>query len=128
MQSGSPSEEEHSRYRSITGRLLNLAIKAKREFCVAASMLGSNVALPRQTHIVAANRAFRYMNAIVHSYAAMNAWNNNQLTAQVDASWGADTERKRKSRADYMIRYGEAIIYAISCLQKSVAFSFTEAE
>lgn len=50
---------------------------------------------------------------------------NDELSVFVDASWGSDMERMRKSRTEFLIMYGKARVYATSSLRKRVALRST---
>lgn len=53
---------EHIMYRSITASLMYIGTQTTPDLLVVASMMASYLHKPMKSHIVAANRALRYLN------------------------------------------------------------------
>lgn len=91
-------------------------------------MLASNVENPTQLHMSAANRVLWYLNGTADKMMMVCSGQYDQLPAFVDASWGANNEKNRRSWSGIVIVVEESIIYAASNVQKNISLSSTEAE
>lgn len=122
------SEEKQKSYRSIVGSLLYIVYRSRPDLAFAASVLGSYIAAPTTVYMIQAKRAMRCLRSTLEKIFKMEPGASKQLSAYVDASWRASTERKSSCRTGILIYFCEALIHATSFAQKRVIFSSTESE
>lgn len=106
---------------------MNLAVKARPDLGVAASILGADVEHPAVKHVANVKRVLRYLRGPTDKEMTLKPGKDNQLSTYVDTSWESSAERNRKSLVGMVILYGDAVIYTSSYTQTFIAMSSTEA-
>lgn len=125
LQNGEKLEDE-SLYRSLVGALLYVAVHARPDIAISASILGRRVSCPTQTDWTAAKRVVRYLLGTKHWKLSYDG-RTGDLLGFTDADWAGDVE-SRKSTSGFAFLYAGAAISWISRKQSSVTLSSMEAE
>lgn len=115
-------------YRSRVGSLLYLATNSGPDLCLAAITLESYVAGPTDDHMKGVKWTLRYSKCTTNTGLLLQSGENVELNASIDANWSGVAHEKRRSRNDILIWYGNAVVYAVSSLQKWDLPSLTEAK
>jgi hypothetical protein len=90
-------------------------------------MVGRFQAAPKQNHLVAVKRIFKYLKGTL-SYGLWYPRNQNfQLTTYSDVDW-ANCVDERKSTSGGAFFLGDSLVAWLSTKQSSIALSTTEAE
>jgi FtsZ-binding cell division protein ZapB len=119
-------EVDQRLYRSMIGSLLYITI-TRPDIMHAVGMVGRFQAAPKQSHLVAVKRIFKYLKGTL-SYGLWYPRNQNfQLMAYSDADW-ANCVDERKSTSGGAFFLGDSLVAWLSKKQSSIALSTTEAE
>ena len=115
-------------YRSLVGGLMYTFI-TRPDVATAVSMCARYLALPRQAHLEAAKRVLRYLYhtrtlPLVYNKCSLD---NLRITIFADSSWANDVDTRR-SRYDYAVYVGKALISWRNKLHNCVTLSTAEAE
>lgn len=92
------NEVETRQYRSIVGISLCLAIKARPDLFVAASILGSHAELVKEMNWIPVKRVLRYLNGNKGIVLALAPREGNQIVAFENSKWGPQYELNGKNR------------------------------
>ncbi len=122
-----PSPEvDQKTYRSMIGSLLYLTA-SRLDIMHAVGMVGRFQAAPKQSHLVAVKRIFKYLKGTL-TYGLWYPRNQNfQLMAYSDAGW-ANCVDERKSTSGGAFFFGDSLVAWLSKKQSSISLSITEVE
>lgn len=133
MDTGYVKEEDKSsalsdgkQYRSLVGALLYIAVCARPDVAVSASILGRKVSAPTEADWVAAKRVVRYLKA-TKDWRLQYSNSGGDLDGFSDADWAGDI-RSRKSTTGFVYRYAGGAVSWCSRKQSSVTLSSMESE
>jgi hypothetical protein len=119
-------EVDQRLYRSMIGSLLYITI-TRPDIMHVVGMVGRFQAAPKQSHLVAVKRIFKYLKGTL-SYGLWYPRNQNfQLMTYSDADW-ANYVDERKSTSGGAFFLGDSLVAWLSKKQSSIALSTTEAE
>lgn len=116
-----------TRYRSLVGGLLNVAVNARPDIAASVSILGRCVSRPTERDWKAAKRVLRYLKGTKQhklEFGPGNGWN---LVGYSDADWAGD-QSSRRSTTGFIFFYGSGPIAWVSRRQSCVSLSSMEAE
>ena len=113
-----------SLYRQIVGSLIWLT-HTRLDVAYSAGLLSSFSAKPLTSHLLAARRVLRYMNATPHR--SILDGRSTTLVGHSDSDWAGDIDTRR-STTGYCFTLGSGAISWSSKKQPTVALSSTEAE
>jgi hypothetical protein len=117
---------DQSSYRSMIGSLLYITT-SRPDIMHVVGMVGRYQAAPKQSHLQAVKRIFRYLKETM-TYGLWYPRNQNlQLTAYSDADW-ANCVDERKSTSGGAFFLGDSLVAWLSKKQGSISLSTTEAE
>lgn len=123
---GSPLLEDATKYRSLVGALLYIAVCARPDIAVSASVLGRSVSAPREADWVAAKRVVRYLKA-TKQWRLQYGEPKGGLIGYSDADWAGDC-KTRKSTTGIVFLYAGATVFWARRLQSCVTLSSMEFE
>jgi hypothetical protein len=113
-------------YQSMIGSLLYITA-SHPDIMQAVGMVGRYQSAPKQSHIVAVTRIFKYLKGAMN-YSLWYPKNQNfQLTAYLDADW-ANCVDERKSISGGAFFLGDSLVAWLSKKKGSISLSTTEAE
>ena len=115
-----------TKYRSLVGALLYIAVCARPDIAVSTSILGRSVCTPSEADWVAAKRVVRYLLA-TKSYRLEYGNVDGNLVCYSDADWAGDQKTRKSTTGLVFLLCGGAISWA-SRLQGSVTLSSMESE
>lgn len=115
-----------SKYRSLVGVLLYIAVCARPDIAVSAAILGRKVEAPTQADYVAAKRVVRYLKA-TRDWRLVYSKAGGGLIGYTDADWAGDVST-RKSTSGYAFCYGGGAVSWASRKQACVTLSSMESE
>ncbi|XP_058828061.1 uncharacterized protein LOC131687971 [Topomyia yanbarensis] len=122
----SPLLKDATKYRSLVGALLYIAVCARPDIAVSASILGRNVSAPREDNWVAAKRVARYLKTTKHLHLQYGN-TTGKLIRYSDADWAHDNKTRKSTTGNIFLYTGAAISW-VSRLQGCVTLSFMESE
>lgn len=117
----------HSKYRSLIGSIMYVAVCTRPDIAHAASYLSQFNNCNSDTHWKAAKRVLRYLKKTMHYKILFQKSPNFTITGYADADWGSDLI-DRRSYTGYVFKIGEAAVSWESRKQRTVALSTAEAE
>ena len=116
---------DQSSYRSIIGSLFYITA-SRPDIMHVVGMVGRYQSAPKQSHLQAVKRIFRYLKETM-TYGMWYPRNQNlQLTAYSDADW-ENYVRERKNTSRGALFLGDSLVAWISKNQSSISLSTTEA-
>ena len=119
-------EVDQKGYRSMIGSLLYITA-SRPDIMHVVGMVGRFQAAPKQSHLLAVKRIFKYLKGTM-SYGLWYPRNQNiQLLSYSDADW-ANCVDERKSTNGGAFFLGESLVSWLSKKQSSISLSTTEAE
>lgn len=121
-----PLLEDATKYRSLVGALLYIAVCARPDIAVSASILGRSVSAPREEDWVAAKRVVRYLKA-TKDWRLQYGEPAGKLIGYSDADWAGDAKTRKSTTGNIFLFAGAAISWA-SRLQSCVTLSSMESE
>jgi hypothetical protein len=117
---------DQSSYRSMIGSVLYITT-SRPDIMHAIGMVGRFQSAPKQSHLQAVKRIFKYLKETMN-YGLWYPRNQNfQLTAYSDADW-ANCVDERKSTSGGAFFLGDSLVAWLSKKQGSISLSTTEAE
>lgn len=119
--------EDPSKYRSIVGALLYIAVHARPDVAASVSLLGRRVSKPSEMDWKAAKRVIRYLKGTKEFKLQFGPGNGWSLVAYSDADWAGDQD-SRKSTTGFVFFFGGGPVAWVSRRQTSVSLSSMEAE
>lgn len=122
----SPLLDNDIPYRSIVGALLYVAVSARPDIAVSASILGRSVSAPTVADWTAAKRVVRYLKTTKHLQLRYDD-PNGKLIGYSDADWAGDLKTRRSTAGSVFLFAGGAIAWT-SRLQNCVTLSSMESE
>jgi hypothetical protein len=121
----SPNVDQRT-YRSMIGSLLYITA-SRPDIMQAVGMVGRYQSSPKQSHLVAITRIFKYLKGTM-TYGLWYPRNQNfQLTTYSDADW-ANCVDERKSTSGGAFFLGDSLVAWISKKQGSISLSTTKEE
>lgn len=126
LNGGDPPFEDTTKYRSLIGALLYIAVHARPDISISTSILGRRVCSPSAADWVAAKRIIRYLLG-TKDWKLQFTGTGGDLIGYCDADWAGDQE-SRKSTSGFCFLLGGAAISWTSRRQSSVTLSSMEAE
>lgn len=118
--------QESTTYRSLVGALLYIAVCARPDIAVSASLLGRRVASPTEADWTAAKRVVRYLKG-TKNWRLHYGDGKAGLVAYSDADWAGDLKTRKSTSGMVFLLAGGAISWA-SRLQNCVTLSSMESE
>ncbi|XP_038106891.1 secreted RxLR effector protein 161-like [Culex quinquefasciatus] len=118
--------ENSTEYRSLVGALLYVAVCARPDIAVSASILGRSVTAPTQADMAAAKRVVRYLKA-TKSWQLRYDDPDGELVGYSDADWAGDLKTRKSTTGSVFLYSGGAVSWA-SRLQQCVTLSSMESE
>lgn len=115
-----------SKYRSLVGSIMYLAVCTRPDIAHAASFLSQFNNCHSETHWKAAKRVLRYLKGTI-DYSIVYQKSSLSITGYVDADW-ASNQLDRRSYTGYVFKIGNTAVSWESRKQRTVALSSTEAE
>lgn len=119
--------EDTTKYRSLVGALLYVAVNARPDVAVSVSLLGRKVSAPTEMDWVAAKRVVRYLKGTREYRVEFGAGKGWSLGGYSDADWAGD-QVSRKSTSGYIFFFGAGPVAWVSHKQSCVSLSSMEAE
>lgn len=86
MDNDALDKDEATKYRSIVGNLLYIAMKTRSDTSITASLLSTRVKNPRRIVMVAAKRALRYLKGTTDKSIMIKPGHSDQRTAYIDTN------------------------------------------
>jgi hypothetical protein len=121
----SPNVDQRT-YRLMIGSLLYITT-SRPDIMQVVGMVGRYQSAPKQSHLVAVTRIFKYLKGTM-TYGLWYPRNQNfQLTAYSDADW-ANCVDERKSTSGGAFFLGDSLVAWISKKQGSISLSTTQEE
>ncbi|KPJ11482.1 Retrovirus-related Pol polyprotein from transposon TNT 1-94 [Papilio machaon] len=118
--------ELDSKYRSLVGCIMYIAVCTRPDIAHAASLLSQFNNCHSDTHWKAAKRVLRYLKGTI-DYKIVYEKSSLCVTGYVDADW-ASNQLDRRSYTGYVFKIGNSAVSWESRKQRTVALSSTEAE
>lgn len=118
--------ELDSKYRSLIGCIMYIAVCTRPDIAHAASLLSQFNNCHSDTHWKAAKRVLRYLKGTI-DYSIVYEKSRLSVTGYVDADW-ASNQLDRRSYTGYVFKIGNSAVSWESRKQRTVALSSTEAE
>ena len=131
--SGQPTSPElpnNTKYRSLIGALMYIAVNTRPDIANSVSILCRKVEKPTQADWNEVVRVVRYLKGTADMKLKLGCDDvkfQDQLTLHVDADWAGDVH-DRKSHSGYLFKFIGAPINWASRKQDCVSLSSTEAE
>ncbi|KXJ62459.1 hypothetical protein RP20_CCG008519 [Aedes albopictus] len=119
--------EDATKYRSLVGGLLYLAVNARPDIAASTAILGPKFSAPGEADWTAAKRILRYLKATSEYSLRLGGEPNQALTGYSDSDWAGDVG-SRKSTSGAVFLFGGGVISWASRRQASVTLSSMEAE
>ncbi|KAG1662847.1 hypothetical protein FOA52_010638 [Chlamydomonas sp. UWO 241] len=116
-----------SKYRSLVGSLMYLAVSTRPDLAHTATSLGRYSHSPTKPQWEAAQHVLRFLNGTVNLGIKFGGGADHGLVGFVDSDYAGD-ESDRKSRSGYVFLSGAGPISWSSVTQATVALSTCEAE
>jgi uncharacterized membrane protein YciS (DUF1049 family) len=117
---------DQSSYRSMIGSLLYITT-SRPDIMHVVGMVGRYQSAPKQSHLLAVKRIFRYLKETMN-YGLWYPKNQNfQLSVYSDVDW-ANCMDERKSTSGGAFFLGDSLVAWLSKKQGSISLSTTEAE
>jgi hypothetical protein len=117
---------DQRKYRSMIGSLMYITT-SRPDIMEAIGMVGRYQFAPKQSHLVAITRIFKYLKGTMNHGLWYPRNQNFQLTAYSDADW-ANCVDERKNTSGGAFFLGDSLVAWISKEQGSISLSTTEAE
>lgn len=125
-----PSEaqlfEDVTKYRSLVGGLLYLAVTARPDVAAATAILGRKFTSPTQADWTAAKRVLRYLKRTKEYFLPLGG-TDEALCGYSDSDWAGDIE-SRRSTSGFIFLYCGGVVSWASRRQTCVTLSSMEAE
>lgn len=119
--------EDVTRYRSLVGALLYVAVNARPDVAASVSLLGRKVSNPSEMDWKAAKRVVRYLKGTKDLKLEFGPGQGWILEGYSDADWAGD-QASRMSTSGYLFFFGAGPIAWVSHKQSCVSLSSMEAE
>lgn len=119
--------EDSTKYRSVVGALMYVAVCARPDIAASASILGRKFAAPTESDWTAAKRVVRYLKGTADWKLKLGGAETNNLVAYSDADWAGDP-RTRKSMTGSVAFFAGGAVSWTSRRQDCVSLSSMEAE
>ena len=119
--------ELRSRFQTVIGSLLYLMLGTRPDIAFAMTHLLQHSANPSQDHLNKALYICRYLIGTSTYSLVYNGGSSSGLTACTDSDWGSDPT-SRLSQTGFYLKLADGLISWTSHVQKTIAYSSTEAE
>lgn len=119
--------EDVTKYRSLVGGLLYLAVIARPDIAVSTAILGRCFSAPSEADWTAAKRVLRYLKGTKELFLRLGGNCDEGLIGYSDADWAGDPASRRSTSGSAFFYRGGLISWA-SRRQQCVTLSSMEAE
>ena len=119
--------ELRSRFQTVIGSLLYLMLGTRPNIAFAVTHLLCHSTNPSQDHLSKALYICRYLIGMSTYSLVYNGGSGAGLTACTDSDWGSDPT-SRLSQTGFYLKLADGLISWTSRVQKTIAYSSTEAE
>ncbi|XP_065073527.1 uncharacterized protein LOC135697684 [Ochlerotatus camptorhynchus] len=119
--------EDGTKYRSVLGALLYVAVCARPDIATSVGILGRKFSAPTEADWTAAKRVVRYLKETMDWKLQLGGKKAEDLVAFSDSGWAGD-KSTRKSTTGYVVFYGGGAVCWVSRRQSCVTLSTMEAE
>ncbi|XP_053699076.1 uncharacterized protein LOC128746050 [Sabethes cyaneus] len=119
--------KDGTKYRSIVGALMYIAVCARPDIAASASILGRRFSAPTEIDWTAAKRVVRYLKGTIDWELKLGGIMNEELLAYSDADWAGDPQT-RKSMTGFVVFFAGGVVSWASRRQDCVSLSSMEAE
>ncbi|XP_055632964.1 uncharacterized protein LOC129773391 [Toxorhynchites rutilus septentrionalis] len=119
--------EDGTKYRSVVGALLYIAVCARPDIATSVGILGRKFSAPTEADWTAAKRVVRYLKGTKKWKLQLGGKNAKALVAFSDSDWAGD-KSTRKSTTGYVVYYAGGAVCWVSRRQSCVTLSTMEAE
>ncbi|XP_055622886.1 uncharacterized protein LOC129766386 [Toxorhynchites rutilus septentrionalis] len=119
--------EDGTKYRSVVGALLYIAVCARPDIATSVGILGRKFSAPTEADWTAAKRVVRYLKGTKKWKLQLGGKNAEALVAFSDSDWAGD-KSTRKSTTGYVVYYAGGAVCWVSRRQSCVTLSTMEAE
>ncbi|XP_062704578.1 uncharacterized protein LOC134286895 [Aedes albopictus] len=119
--------EDSTKYRSVVGALMYVAVCARPDIAASASILGRKFAAPTESDWTAAKRVVRYLKGTADWKLKLGGAETNNLVAYSDADWTGDPGTRKSMTGSIAFFAGGAVSW-MSRRQDCVSLSSMEAE
>jgi len=117
----------HSRFQMVIGSFLYLMLGTRPDIAFAVTHLSRHAANPSQDHLNKAPYICRYLIGTSTYSLVYNGGSGAGLIACTDSDWGSDPT-SCLSQTGFYLQLADGLISWTSCVQKTIAYSSTEAE
>ena len=119
--------ELHSRFQMVIGSLLYLMLDTRPDIAFVVTHLSRHSANPSQDHLNKALYICHYLIGTSTYSLVYNGGSGTGLTACTDSDWGSDPT-SHLSQTGFYLKLADGLISWTSRVQKTITYSFTEAE
>jgi len=116
-----------SRFQMVIGSLLYLMLGTRPNIAFAVTHLSHHAMNPSQDHLNKALYICRYLIEMSTYSLVYNGGSSAGLLACMDSDWGSDPT-SHLSQTGFYLKLADGLISWPSCVQKTIAYSSTEAE
>lgn len=129
MRAGEDSEQltDATKYRSLVGGLLYIAVNTRPDIAASVSILGRCVSQPTERDWKAAKRVVRYLKGTKQLQLKFGPGDEWNLLGYSDADWAGDLS-SRRSTTGFIFFFGSGPVTWVSRRQSCVSLSSMEAE
>lgn len=114
-------------YRSVLTSLLSLAARTRPTLNVAEGLLPLHPSDSTSVHLVGGKNALRYLNGTKNK-TLLKSGNSDNRTEFTNETWGNGVENGWWSRSGTILSFSNAIVSAMTTLQKRTTFSLARAQ
>ena len=123
---------DKSRYQSMVGSLLYVAVATRPDICQAVAAVSKFNSAPTESHLTAVKRILRYLKGTLNlslQYSLYRCTENcePEVEGYSDADWACDLDTRRSTTGN-VFKMSEGAISWLSQKQSTVALSTAEAE
>ncbi|XP_062539030.1 uncharacterized protein LOC134207326 [Armigeres subalbatus] len=119
--------DDGTKYRSLVGGLLYLAVNTRPDIAACTAILGRKVSAPCESDWTAARRVLRYLKGTKDYRLQLGRNLDEPLAGYADADWAGDMD-SRRSTTGFVLSFGGGVVSWTSRRQASVTLSSMEAE
>ena len=119
--------ELHSHFQMVIGSLLYLMFGTRPNIAFAVTHLSCHSMNPSQDHLNKALYICHYLIGMSIYSLVYNGGSGAGLTACTDSDWGSDST-SHLLQTGFYLKLADGLINWTSCVQKTIAYSSTEAE
>jgi hypothetical protein len=120
-----PKPQFRKKYQQLVGSLMYLMIGSRPDIAFAVVKLSTQMVSPTKDHYTAGIHLLQYLNGTKKRVLEFNS--NSGIIAYSDSDWASDPQ-DRKSITGNFCTLANGPVSWLSCKQKTIALSSTEAE